>query len=368
MKKMTYLISIAILILTSCSKSTDAAKKPGQSGMQDSPPVTVKVEKVQPRDLQLYAEITGKLEGITDIVYYSEVAGKVKSIEKKLGDSVKKGEAIAYLDSKNYQISYDQAKSELKSAEAGLDALKLKAETTKKLFESGKVSKYELTNDESSLKKAEAAVDAAKAGLERARINYENSKFLSPVVGSIAQLNIKEGQFVATGQAVASIVDCRKLLIKTGVTENDIVSLKNGSPVEIKHNGSEKIIYGEVTGSGKKPDATGNYPVEIEIDNSGNALLPGMIVRGKIESARLENMIYTDFDNIIEEFGNYFVYVIGSQNKAEKRKITLGRKYGNTIIIASGVKTGDMMVVSGIDALKDGAEVRVFGSAKKNEK
>ncbi len=358
----TKLISVIItssIILLSCSKTEENQGKKNES--IQNPPVTVKVEVIQQRDLQLYAEITGKLEGITDIVYYSEVAGKVKSVEKGLGDKIGKGEAIAYLDSENYKITYDQARSELKSAEAGLEALKIKLETTQKLYESGKVSKFELTNDQSALKKAEAAVEGAKANVERARINYENSKFLSPVDGSIAQLHIKQGQFIATGQPVAAIVDCRQLVIKTGVTEYDIQAIKTGAEVEIRHNGSEDIIYGKVTGSGKKPDVTGNYPVEIVIENEGMELIPGMIVRGRIESRRIGNVIYTDFDNIIEEFGNYFVYLVNSENKAVKRKIEAGKKYGNSILILSGVEPGEKIIVSGANALTNNAQVKIFG-------
>lgn len=362
----TRLITTALttaIILISCSKTEDNPGKKNES--VQNPAVTVKVETIRPGDLQLYAEITGKLEGITDIIYYSEVAGKVKSVEKGLGDRVSKGEAIAYLDSKNYQISYDQARSELKSAEAGLEALKIKLETTQKLYDSGKVSKYELTNDQSALKKAEAAVDGAKANVERARINYENSKFLSPVDGSIAQINIKQGQFVATGQPVASIVDCRQLIVKTGVTEYDIQAIRTGAEVEIKHNGSEKIIFGKVTGSGKKPDATGNYPVEIVIENKEMELIPGMIIRGRIRSRKIENVIYTDFDNVVEEFGNYFVYLVNNDTKAEKRKIEPGRKYGNSLVILSGVEPGERIVVSGVDALTDKAQVKIYGAEKK---
>ncbi|MDD3808420.1 MAG: efflux RND transporter periplasmic adaptor subunit [Candidatus Pacebacteria bacterium] len=354
---------ISAMILLSCSKTEENPGKKNES--VQNPAVTVKVEVIQPRDLQLYAEITGKLEGITDIVYYSEVAGKVKSVEKGLGDKIRNGEAIAYLDSENYKITYDQARSELKSSEAGLEVLTIKLETTQKLYESGKVSKFELTNDQSALKKAEAAVEGARANVERARINYENSKFLSPVDGSIAQLHIKQGQFIATGQPVASIVDCRQLVIKTGVTEYDIQAIKTGAEVEIRHNGSDEIIYGKVTGSGKKPDATGNYPVEIVIENEGMELIPGMIVRGRIESRRIGNVIYTDFDNIIEEFGNYFVYLVNSENKAVKRKIEPGKKYGNSLLILSGVEPGEKIVVSGVDALTDNAQVKIYGNDKK---
>jgi multidrug efflux pump subunit AcrA (membrane-fusion protein) len=124
------------------------------------------------------------------------------------------------------------------------------------------------------------------------------------------------------------------------------------------------VIFGKVTGSGKKPDMTGNYPVEIVIDNEDMELIPGMIVRGRIKSRNIENIIYTDFDNVVEEFGNYFVYLVNSGNKAEKRKIDPGRKYGNSLVILSGVEPGEKIVVSGVDALTDNAQVKIYGNDK----
>ncbi|HQO09249.1 MAG TPA: efflux RND transporter periplasmic adaptor subunit [Clostridiales bacterium] len=363
MKKYVMII-LTVLLILSCTKTDDKSKK--QDNSPDNTIPSVKTETVQQKPLQLYAEITGKLEGITDIVYYSEVAGKVRTIEKNLGERISKGEAIAYLDSENYRITYDQTASELKSAEANLDAVRIKTEASRKLYETDKVSKFELTNSESSLKKAEASVEAARAGLERARINFENSKFISPVDGSIAQINIKEGQFVATGQAVASIIDCSKLLIKTGITENDVVSVKNGNNVIVFQNGNEKSVHGTVTGIGKKPDATGNYPVEIIIENPGKELLPGMIVRGQIESSKLENVIYTDFDNIIEEYGKYYVYTVSANYKAVKKEISIGKKYGNRVVITTGLEPGETLITSGIESLSDGTSVRIFTEENKN--
>jgi RND family efflux transporter MFP subunit len=361
MKKYALIFLTSILIL-SCSKTEEGAKK--QGNMPDTPAPSVKIEVVQPKMLQLYAEITGKLEGITDIVYYSEVSGKVKSINKRLGDQVKKGEAIAYLDSQNYRISYDQTNSELKSAEANLDALRIKLESTQKLFESGKVSKFELTNDQSALKKAEAAVEGARAGVERARLNYENSKFISPVDGFIAQINIKQGQFIGAGQPVASIVDCSKLIIRTGVGESDIGFIKTGSAAQINHNASGRQVEGKITAIAKKIDQTGRYPVEIEIENGNTDFFPGMIISGKIESLKLEDVIYTAFDNISEEFGKYFVFTVGSENRAVKKEIKPGRKYGSFALINDGLKAGEKLIVSGTDGISDGDKVRIFSEGK----
>lgn len=359
MKKIL-IITIMMILMVSCSKD-NSEQQPDKKGNKLAQITTVKLETIKPGDLQLYAGITGKLEGITDIVYYSEVAGKVSKIEKKLGDQVKKGEAIAILDAKNYKISYDQAKADMKSSEATLDAAKIKLETTEKLFKNGQVSKYELTNDQSNVKKAEAGYAGAKANVEKAKLNYDNSKFLSPVNGSITQLNIKEGQFIGMGQPVASIVNCEKLLIKTGVSEQDVMQVKKGNIVNIRHNGDGKIIKGKVIGLGKKPDGSGTYPVEIEFDNNEHGLLPGMIVEGEIETVMLTDKIYTDFDNIIEEFAKYYVFVVNDEGIATKRQIEIEKKYGNKTIIKSGLEIGDKIVVSGIETLTNGQKVKIYG-------
>jgi RND family efflux transporter MFP subunit len=362
MKKFAIIILTAVF-LTSCSKKEE---KPGQSNSMrpETPARTVKIEKVAPKDLQLYAEITGKLEGITDIVFYSELGGKVRSVEKKLGDQVKKGEAIAYLDSQSYKITYDQTRSELKSSEANLDALNIKLEATQKLFESGKVSRFELANDQSSAKRAEAAVEGARANVERARLNYENSKFLSPADGFIAQINIKQGQFIGAGQPVASIVDCSKLIIRTGVGESDIGFVRTGSVAEITHNASGQKIEGKITAIAKKIDQTGRYPVEIEIENGTNGFFPGMIISGKVESLKLENVIYTGFDNISEEFGKYFVFAV-MDGTAVKKQVQPGKKYGSFVLINEGLEAGEELIVSGIDGINGGDKVRIFSEAKK---
>ncbi len=358
-----YISTLTVLILLlSCSRKEEPS---GQRGMRaEAPPPAVKTETVMPKELQLYAEITGKLEGITDIVYYSEVAGKVRSVEKRLGERVKKGEPIAFLDSQSHKIAFDQARSEQKSAEANLDALRIKLEATQKLFESGKVSRFELANDQSALKRAEAAFDGARANVERARLNYENSKFLSPVDGFIAQINIKQGQFIATGQPVASIVDCSKLIIRTGVGESDIGFVKTGSVAEITHNASGRQIEGKITAIARRIDQTGRYPVEIEIQNGDKDFFPGMIISGRVESLKLENVIYTAFDNISEEFGRYFVYTVGKDKRVVKKEIRPGRKYGSFVIINDGLKAGDQLIVSGIDGISDGDMVRIFSEGR----
>jgi len=343
-------------LIVGCSKGNSA---PVDMSKQDKQEPVVKTEIVQERDLQLFAQVTGRLEGVVDMLLYSEVSGKVDKVNVTLGKFVNKGDEIAAVNIADYKIALMQANADLTAAEAGYEAAKIKLEASGKLYDKEKVSKYEYTNDKSALKKSEGLLEGAKANVEKAKRNYDNSRFVAPVSGYIAQLNIKTGQLIASGQPVCAIVNNDKLILKAGVGENDIMNIQKNNTVEVKHINSGIVQTGKVTGIGIKSDTGGTYPVEIEIANSNKKLLPGMIVEGKIEAVKLSRQVYTDFDNILEEFGKYYMFVVNEQNIAMKRKIEPGERISGKVMIKSGINIGEKFVVSGVDNLSNGVKVKI---------
>jgi len=165
---------------------------------------------------------------------------------------------------------------------------------------------------------------------------------------------------ISGGQPVCAIVNDDKLILKAGVGENDIMNIKNNNKVVITHAQSGIELNGRVTGYGIKADAGGTYPVEMEIINQGKKLLPGMIVEGKIEAARLNGKIYTDFDNILEEFGKYYLFTVNEGNIAMKRKIEIGERISGKVMIKSGINIGEKIITSGVENLNNGVKVKLF--------
>ena len=82
-----------------------------------------------------------------------------------------------------------------------------------------------------------------------------------------------------------------------------------------------------------------------------------MVIEGRIFSQTYKDILYTSIENLREKYDKKFVYVINSENRAEIRIITLGEKVENNIIITSGIKAGDKLVIDGIDSLSDGTLV-----------
>jgi len=348
------LLAGVVILLSACSKPGG-----GFSGMKkEAAPTSVIVEVVQPRDLEEFIKIVGTLEGITDITLSSEVNGKIVEKLKNLGDWVNKGEAIGRIDNGELKNMVDQADASLLAAQASYESAQLNLTTSKKLYDDGKVSKMSYLEAQIGHKSAQAGLEAAKAGLESANRYLKNSLFTAPVSGFITNIYLEVGEMIGTGSPVCSIVNTKKLILKTGIGESNILNVSKGQHVSINYDDYVQEFDGVITGVGIKPIAgTANYPIEIELDNKDRMLLPGMVVEGYILAHVYQDVIYTSLNNISEKYDDKLVYIIDENNMAHKVNIELGEEVDRDVIIKKGLNHGDKLVREGYENLQEGTKV-----------
>lgn len=354
-KRITLTFLLAMFLLISCGKRSG---KPNSGNIPQTVPVIV--ETVQSRDIQEFIKIVGTLEGITDITLTSETNGKIVEINKKLGDWVNAGESIGSIDNEEYKNNAAQAEANLLAAEASYETAELNLNTSRKLYEEENISKNEYLQSKASFKSAKAQLEGAKASLRMAKKSLENSMFTAPVSGYIASHNLEVGEMITTGQPICTIVDSKKLIIKTGVGESDITKIEKGKCVQLTVQNLNRQCEGEITGVGIKPAAqTANYPIEIELNNPKNELYPGMVVKGYILSKTYKDVVFTSMNNVKERYDDRYIFVIDENNIARERKVKLGAKIKNNVIIKQGLKPGDLLVIEGINNLEDGTKVDI---------
>ncbi|MCL1826951.1 MAG: efflux RND transporter periplasmic adaptor subunit [Candidatus Cloacimonetes bacterium] len=353
MRKYLFLLLVIYIALIGCKKK--------QTNQRPQPPArleVVLVEAVELRDLHEYIRLTGTLEGKTDINLISEVSGQIVEIFTGLGNTVKVGEAIARIDNADYKSLLDQAEVALISAEANLTSAEAVFQANINLYERELLSEAEYQNSVATFKNAQAQKLGAQATFDQRKRTLDNTRFVSPVYGEIVDLPIRVGQAISVGSKVAGIVDVYNLVLKTGIGEGVVSNIQRGQTVSISHRNSELSFSGKVSGIGYKPlNSTANYPLEIEISNTKDYLLPGMIVNGEILSHTNKKVIYTLQSNIIKEFDDHYLYVINENNIAQKRKITLGKQVIENVIIASGLQPGDIIIIEGADKVDHGMKV-----------
>jgi len=361
--KTAILFLAGILLLFGCGRPSRGKKNPNKT---EKIKVPVIVEEIIPQELDQYIEISGRLEGIGDIAMRSEVQGKIVELDKTLGDWIEKGEQIGSIDNKDYEIQLQQAKASVLAAEATHETALLSLQSAENLFKTNSISQAEFSKTKSAEKNALAALNAAQAGLERAEKTYDNSRFVAPISGYITNLPLKIGETISPGQVVCNLVNSKKLLIKTGVGEQDISKLKVGQKAIIKVENNETVT-GKIRGLGISPlPNSASYPVEIELENPQGKLFPGMVVKAEILSRKFKNVLFTSLNNIIQEYDNSFIFTVNDQNIAEKKKVVLGEKVGEKVIITKGLKSGEKLVVEGQESLENGSQVEIKKGLESN--
>jgi RND family efflux transporter MFP subunit len=352
------LYSISLLLVSGCAKEMPGKKT--DSIDQREIPVPVMVNKINLSDLEEYLNFTAKLEGITDIIMVSESNGRVKEIDKNLGNWVNKGETIGRISNDSYLNQLEQAKASLLASEAALELAEMQRDATFSLYEAQKLSRSEFVLVQSNYKQAQAAYESAQAILKQSELNVLNAQFAAPVSGYISDLKLEVGSYISMGQQVCRLVDNSKLVIKTGIGQKDIIGIKTGQQVLITSEFDDRILYGKITGSGIAPvNGSINYPVEIELENPDRSLLPGMVISGKILRNTYNQVIYTSMNNLTQIYDEYFVYVINSASRAELHKVELGKQIGRNVIIKSGIEPGDLLVIEGSNSLSDNTLVEI---------
>jgi len=327
----------------------------GDYGGRDLPDASEKVpvivKLVSPGSLTRYVQVTGILEGATDIVMRSQVSGTVIDVYKNLGDWVDAGEEIGRIDNIDYEVQLKQAKANVLSAEASFKALELQMQATETLYKEKSVSENEYMTSHSNLQKAQAALDGAEAALELAKKNYNNSRFLAPVSGYIADLQLEVGETVTTGAAVCSIVNTKSLIVNTGVGESDIAYLGRGQEVVVRYTDTIER-KGKIVGIGiKKSENTANYPVKIELSNPDRLLFPGMIVQCSIATKTWKNVLYVSQNNVVKEYDTHYLFVVDEEGTAHRKRVVLGDRIDGNVIINEGLQPGAAVVTDGVENL-----------------
>jgi RND family efflux transporter MFP subunit len=359
LKKIIIPLLIISFALIGCGKNHRSASGRAKNvGKMEVKAIPVIVQIITSEDLQEYVKVVGTLEGITDIILTSETNGKVVEVHKYLGDWVEKGETIGRIDNSDYEIKVLQAQASLSGARSSLESARLNLKSSEKLYQESKISQQEFLHSQIAKENATAALEGAKALLKMAKRALDNSKFIAPVSGYITNLNIEIGEMIGAGSPICTLVNSKKLKIKTGLSESDIIDVEKGQVVTLNKVGSGQIFSGIITGVGIKPiRGTANYPIEIVIENQNEQHLPGMVVEGYIKSKSHKDVFFTSMNNILEKYDDRYVYVIDENNIARVQKVQLGEKVKRDVIISQGLKEGDNLVIEGYDNLSNGTKV-----------
>lgn len=360
-RKFLYLLPL-LVFLNGCDSDQPVTKNIQQVGI-----ITIKPESI---------ESTYQLAGRTVASEISQVRPQVNGvvIEQlfKEGTQVTKGQPLYKIDSSLYRDGVDEAVGNLALAKATVNSTRLQAERYKELIKVNGVSQQELDNARSAYEQAKATVAVNEAVLKTARTNLRYTQVTAPISGRIGRSSITRGALVTSAQTdpLATIQKLDPMYVDLTQSSDEYMALRkqlteNGiKPTELSvllqlENGTTYAEQGTFKFSDVAVDeATGSVTLRAAFSNPNNALLPGLYVRAELGTGTRPNSILIPQGALFRDAeGNPLVWVVGKNNKAEQRKITLGRAIDNRWLVTSGLSSGDQVIVDGLQGLSAGMTI-----------
>jgi HlyD family secretion protein len=284
------LIIIAVLIIANLSSKEKA--------------ILVQTEKIFRDDITQTVTGNGKIFPVTEVNISAKVAGEILKINAEEGDSVKRGEVLVVLDSKQYEAMRDRQKFTILGARAEVKVKKNEWDRAQQLFQQNLLSKSELEVAEAGYEKALSMLQQAEASLEEAKDAVDKTVLKAPMDGVVIQKNKEIGEMALGSQfqedVILTIADLTEMESRVEINENDIinVSLGDSSYVEIdafpdttfRGIVSEISHSAETTGQGTIEQVT-NYEVRVRLINKLPAFRPGMSATADIATETKKDVL-----------------------------------------------------------------------------
>jgi RND family efflux transporter MFP subunit len=394
MKTFCIVTGIALVVLCSCDRKSEAEAAHPETSASTSPPV-VAVARAGPADLTRAVVLTAEFRPFQEIEVHAKVAGYVKQIMVDVGDRVTAGQTLAILEvpemsddvaraqasSKRSEAEVQHARDVLAQAQAGYDAAHL---TYQRLADVNKqrpnlVAQQEIDDARARDLGAEAGVSAAKSLLavaqqqvqvsqvEQQRTNtmLAYSKITAPFTGVISKRYADTGAMIQAGTAsqtqampLVRLSQNDLLRLVLPVPESIVSKIHLGEAVEVRVPSLNRVFPGVVSRfSEKVSTATRTMETEVDVPNPSLTLVPGMYAEANLTLDRRPNALAIPLMAVSTQGDKSSVFVVTPENKVEERQVKLGLQTANRTEVIAGLRDGDLVVVGNRSQIQLGLQV-----------
>ena len=335
MKQIITLTTLALLVI-GCSEKKETVKEVA------IPKVTVK--KIKATEEKESLTYSGTIEADNTVSLGFSVPGRISKVNVQEGQKVKRGQLLAPIDQTTYKNAFDIANAGLEQANDNFKRLS-------GLYEKGSLPERDFIA-------VKVAVAQANANKNLAAKNLTDTKLYAPFSGIITAKMTEMGATAAPGVPAFTVMKTDKVYAKASIAESEISKLKMGTDAEVEIASLNETFNGKVAIINPSADAiTRTFNVKVRLDNKDDKLLPGMISKLKINTGNTVNVITVPSESVVRDANDILYVFVVKENKAIKKRVSLGSFKGNEVIVTNGLSIGDAVVIAGNKNLKDGQTV-----------
>jgi multidrug efflux system membrane fusion protein len=377
-KRRLLAVALAVLAVTGIAAAVfGVSGTSAQSGPAGEPQATpVSVATVVQSDVSAWDEFSGRLEAVERVDIRSRVAGTIQSVHFREGALVKKGDLLLTIDPAPYAADVERADAQVAAAQARVTQAKGEQERSQRLWSEQAISKREFDERTNGKGEADANLRAAQAALQTAQLSLGYTQVRAPVSGRVGKLEVTMGNLVAAGPGapvLTTLVSVSPIYASFDADEQVVAkALKdvggNGGPasrnleripVQMGTAASTDTPFeGKLQLVDNQVDAkSGTVRARAVFDNKDGQLMPGQFARIRMGQATKGTALLINERAVGTDQNKKFVLVVGADNKAVYREVTLGANINGLRVVKGGLAANERIVVNGLQRIRPGALV-----------
>ena len=342
------------------------------SSRQGGAPQSVGAATIGRGDIRVLVNALGTVTPIATVTVQTQIDGQLTEVAYTEGQMVKKGDFLAQIDPRPYQLLQSQYEGQLARDQGILAQARVDLDRYKKLAEQNSIARQQYEDQIYIVQQDEGTVKLDQAQVDQQKLNVIYCHIVSPVTGRIGLRLVDPGNYVQTSNStgLAVVTQMQPITVIFPIPEDDLSdvwpALTAGKSLEVfayDRANVKMLAVGRVAALDSQIDTTtGTVKVRAEFDNADNALFPNQFVNAQLLVNTLKDIVTVPTAAIQRGAPGNYVYVINNDNTVSVRTVNIGPNDGPMTAVTSGLSPGERVVVDGTDRLRDGARVIVPGS------
>jgi membrane fusion protein, multidrug efflux system len=328
-------------------------------------PTPVLVAEVTLGDVPVILEGLGTVTPIASVSVRSQVDGQLQSVKFEEGASIKRGQLLAQIDPRPFQVRLQQARATLERDRASLDnALRdlARYEQLQKLL-----PEQQIDTQRTQVATLGGTIKMAEAALADAELQLQYTRITAPIDGVAGLRTVNPGNLVraADTTGIVTLTQLDPISVLFTLPQDDLPqvarALAQGSPrVEVSDRSGQNVLgVGKLTVLDNQVNLdTGTLKLKAELPNAEHALWPNQFVKSRVMIETRKGVLTVPAAAIERGPSGEFVYVVGPNNQAEQRPVKVESLAGELALIASGLEPDERVIVDGQDQVKPGAPLQ----------
>jgi membrane fusion protein, multidrug efflux system len=362
---------IVILLAAGVYETVHWIRAPSASGGRNAPGglQTVGAATVALGNIRVIVNALGTVTPLATVTVQSQINGYLTQVAFTEGQMVQKGDFLAQVDQRPYEILKEQYEGQLAHDQGLLAQAQLDLKRYQTLAAQNSIARQQAEDQVFIVQQYEGSVKQDQGLVDAQALNIAYCHIISPVTGRVGLRLVDPGNYVQTTSTtgIAVVTQLQPITVIFTLPEDDLPEVlpqfNAGTELTVTaydRANLRQLAVGKVSAIDNQVDTTtGTVKIRAQFDNANNALFPNQFVNARLLIKTLDNAVTVPTSAILRGSPGAYVYVINADSTVSVRKITTSAVDGSVTAVTSGLSAGERVVIDGTDRLRDGLKIIV---------